>query len=156
MIACVLRANTRFRIIRHVAVVRTSQDVRDRRGYGLCRLVQPGAERELLAALRARLGKDSVLFSRVGMGKQDARRRGDHSSRRAIVEARERKRQVVQLIIRGLTWGGIAQQLGTGDESTARKAFDRAIKRFPPADVELPRKLQSAAWLSRSLCGRQS
>jgi hypothetical protein len=30
-----------------------------------------------------------------------------------------------------------------GDESTARKAFNRAIKRFPPADVELLRKLQS-------------
>jgi hypothetical protein len=68
---------------------------------------------------------------------------GDHSSRRAIVAARERERQVVQLVIRGLTWGEIARQLGMGDESTARKAFNRAIKRFPPADVELLRKLQS-------------
>src|SRR5216683_7338867 len=68
---------------------------------------------------------------------------GDHSSRGAIVAARERERQVVQLVIRGLTWGEIARQLGMGDESTARKAFNRAIKRFPPADVELLRKLQS-------------
>jgi hypothetical protein len=59
------------------------------------------------------------------------------------VAARERERQVVQLVIRGLTWGEIARQLGMGDESTARKAFNRAIKRFPPADVELLRKLQS-------------
>jgi hypothetical protein len=68
---------------------------------------------------------------------------GDHSSRGAIVAARERERQVVQLAIRGLGWGEIARQLGMGDESTARKAFNRAIKRFPPADVELLRKLQS-------------
>jgi hypothetical protein len=68
---------------------------------------------------------------------------GDHSSRAAIVAARERERQVVQLVIRGLAWGEIARQLGMGDESTARKAFNRAIKRFPPADVELLRKLLS-------------
>jgi hypothetical protein len=59
------------------------------------------------------------------------------------VAARERERQVVQLVIRGLAWGEIARQLGMGDESTARKAFNRAIRRFPPADVELLRKLQS-------------
>ena len=68
---------------------------------------------------------------------------GDHSSRGAIVAARERERQVVQLVIRGLAWGEIARQLGMGDESTARKAFNRAIKRIPAKDVELLRKLQS-------------
>jgi hypothetical protein len=68
---------------------------------------------------------------------------GDHSSRGAIVAIRERERQVVQAVIRGLTFGEIARQLGMGDESTARKAFNRAIKRFPPSDVELLRKLQS-------------
>jgi hypothetical protein len=59
------------------------------------------------------------------------------------VAIRERERQVVQAVIRGLTFGEIARQLGMGDESTARKAFNRAIKRFPPSDVELLRKLQS-------------
>jgi hypothetical protein len=59
------------------------------------------------------------------------------------VAARERERQVVQLVIRGLAWGEIARQLGMGDESTARKAFNRAIKRIPAKDVELLRKLQS-------------
>jgi hypothetical protein len=68
---------------------------------------------------------------------------GDHSSRVAIVAARECERQVVQLVIRGLAWGKIARQLGMGDESTARKAFNRAIKRIPTKDVELLRKLQS-------------
>lgn len=37
----------------------------------------------------------------------------------------------------------IAHQPGMGDESPARKAFNRAIKRFPPADVKLLRKLHS-------------
>jgi FixJ family two-component response regulator len=68
---------------------------------------------------------------------------GDHSSRRAIVATRERERQVVQLVIRGLAWREIARQLGMGDESTARKAFNRAIKRIPAKDVDLLRKLQS-------------
>ena len=49
----------------------------------------------------------------------------------------------MQLVIRGLAWGEIARQLGMGDESTARKAFNRALKRIPAKDVELLRKLQS-------------
>jgi hypothetical protein len=68
---------------------------------------------------------------------------GDHSSRGAIAAARERERQVVQLAIRGLNWGEIARQLGMGDESTARKAFERAVKRIPKKDVEMLRTLQS-------------
>jgi hypothetical protein len=68
---------------------------------------------------------------------------GNHSSREMIVQARERERQVVQLFIRGLTWLEIARQLGYGEESGARKAFARAVKRIPPKDVEVLRKLQS-------------
>jgi hypothetical protein len=70
-------------------------------------------------------------------------RGGKHSSREMIVQARERERQVVQLFIRGLTWLEIARQLGYGEESGARKAFARAVKRIPPKDVEVLRKLQS-------------
>jgi hypothetical protein len=65
---------------------------------------------------------------------------GDRHSREAKVAARER--QVVQLYIRGLTWGEIARQLSLNGESGARMAFNRAIKRIPPADVELLRKLE--------------
>ena len=36
----------------------------------------------------------------------------------------------------------IARQLGM-DESGVRRAYDRVLKRIPPADVELLRKLQS-------------
>lgn len=68
---------------------------------------------------------------------------GNHKSREMIVQARERERQVVQLFIRGLTWIEIGRQLGYGDESGARRAFNRAVKRIPPKDVELLRKLQS-------------
>src|ERR1700737_438227 len=60
-----------------------------------------------------------------------------------IVQARERERQVVQLYIRGLTWVEIARQLGWSDESGARHAFNRAVKRFPAKDVKLLRDLQS-------------
>jgi hypothetical protein len=68
---------------------------------------------------------------------------GNHSSREMIVQARQREQQVVQLFIRGLTWLEIARQLGYGEESGARKAFTRAVKRFPAKDVELLRNLQS-------------
>jgi AraC-like DNA-binding protein len=64
----------------------------------------------------------------------------DRHSREARVAAYERERQVVQLYIRGLTFAEIARQLGMQDHSGASKAFKRAIKRIPPADVELLRK----------------
>lgn len=67
---------------------------------------------------------------------------GNRNSREAIVQARERERQVVQLYIRGLTWMEIARQLGLKGESGARMAFDRAVKRIPKADIELMRKLE--------------
>ena len=67
---------------------------------------------------------------------------GNRMSREAIVQARERERQVVQLFIRGGTWLEIARQLGFSGESGARMAFNRALKRIPPADVQLMRKLE--------------
>jgi DNA-binding CsgD family transcriptional regulator len=67
---------------------------------------------------------------------------GNRVSPEAILQARERERQVVQLFLRGLSWMEIGRQLAV-NESTVRKAFDRAVKRIPPKDVELLRKLQS-------------
>ena len=67
---------------------------------------------------------------------------GNRRSREAIVAARERERNVVQLYIRGLTWFEIARQLQLTGESGARAAFNRAIKRIPKGDVELLRKLE--------------
>ena len=67
---------------------------------------------------------------------------GNRRSRGAIVAARERERNVVQLYIRGLTWFEIARQLQLTGESGARAAFNRAIKRIPKGDVELLRKLE--------------
>lgn len=56
--------------------------------------------------------------------------------------AREASGKVVQLYIRGLIWGEIARQFGLNGEPGARMAFNRAIKRIPPADVEVFRKLE--------------
>ena len=67
---------------------------------------------------------------------------GNRRSREAIVATHERERQVVQAYIRGMTWLEIGRQLGMSDRG-AQKAFDRAVKRIPPKDVELLRKLQS-------------
>ena len=69
-------------------------------------------------------------------------RGGDHTSNAATVAARERERQVVQLYARGANFVAIGRQLGV-DESTARKAFNRAVKRIPKADVETLRKLET-------------
>jgi hypothetical protein len=69
-------------------------------------------------------------------------RGGNRLSREAIVAAHERERQAVQLFIRGLSWLEIGRQLGMSDRG-AQKAFERAVKRIPPKDAELLRKLQS-------------
>jgi hypothetical protein len=60
----------------------------------------------------------------------------------AVVQARERERQVLQLFLRGLHWVEIGRQLGMTDMG-AIKAFDRATKRIPTKDAEMLRKLQS-------------
>jgi hypothetical protein len=67
---------------------------------------------------------------------------GNRRSREAIVATHERERQVVQVYIRGMTWFEIGRQLGMSYRG-AQKAFDRAVKRILPKDVELLRKLQS-------------
>ncbi len=67
---------------------------------------------------------------------------GDHSSRAATLAARERERNVVELCLRGATFEQIGRQLNM-DRSTAYKAWDRALKRLPKADVEALRKAQS-------------
>ncbi len=54
----------------------------------------------------------------------------------------ERERSVVQLYIRGLTWLEIARQLGLETEGGALHVFHRAVKRMPPGDVELMRKME--------------
>ena len=56
--------------------------------------------------------------------------------------ARERERNVVELCLRGATFEQIGRQLNM-DRSTAYKAWDRALKRLPKADVEALRKAQS-------------
>ena len=60
----------------------------------------------------------------------------------AIVQARERERQVLQLFLRGLAWVEIGRQLGMTSMG-AIKAFDRATRRIPSKDAEMLRKLQS-------------
>jgi hypothetical protein len=67
---------------------------------------------------------------------------GNRRSREAIVTAHERERQVVQCYLRGMTWIEIGRQLEMTDVG-ARKAFDRAIKRILPHDVELLRQLEA-------------
>jgi len=67
---------------------------------------------------------------------------GDHSSRAATFAARERERNVVELCLRGATFEQIGRQLNI-DRSTAYKAWDRALKRLPKADVEAMRKMES-------------
>ena len=67
---------------------------------------------------------------------------GDHSSRSATFAARERERNVVELCLRGATFEQIGRQLNI-DRSTAYKAWQRALKRLPAADVEALRKAQS-------------
>jgi DNA-binding NarL/FixJ family response regulator len=66
---------------------------------------------------------------------------GDHSSRAATLAARERERNVVELCLRGATFDQIGRQFNI-DRSTAYKAWDRALKRLPKADVEALRKAQ--------------
>src|ERR1700746_1388308 len=60
----------------------------------------------------------------------------------AIVQARERERQVLQLFLRGLAWVEIGRQLGMTSMG-AIKAFDRATRRIPTRDAGMLRKLQS-------------
>ena len=67
---------------------------------------------------------------------------GDHSSRSATFATRERERNVVELCLRGATFEQIGRQLNI-DRSTAYKAWQRALKRLPSADVETLRKTQS-------------
>ena len=67
---------------------------------------------------------------------------GDHSSRSATFAARERERNVVELCLRGATFEQSADN-STIDRSTAYKAWQRALKRLPSADVETLRKTQS-------------
>jgi hypothetical protein len=67
---------------------------------------------------------------------------GDHSSRAATLAARERERNVVELCLRGATFEQIGRQLNI-DRSTAYKAWGRALKRLPKADVEAMRKMES-------------
>jgi FixJ family two-component response regulator len=67
---------------------------------------------------------------------------GNRKSHEAIVQARERERQVLELFLRGLNWAQIGRQLGMSDRG-AMKAFDRAFKRLPAKDVEKLRALQS-------------
>jgi FixJ family two-component response regulator len=50
--------------------------------------------------------------------------------------------QVIQLVIRGLSYREIGRQLGV-NESAVRKAYTRALKRIPPGEVVELRKLQS-------------
>jgi hypothetical protein len=67
---------------------------------------------------------------------------GDHSSRSATFAARERERNGVELCLRGATFEQIGRQLNI-ERSTAYKAWQRALKRLPNADVETLRKAQS-------------
>jgi hypothetical protein len=71
---------------------------------------------------------------------------GQHGGHRknpeAIVQARERERQVLQLFLRGLAWVEIGRQLGM-TANGAMQAFNRATGRFPTKDVEMLRNLQS-------------
>lgn len=67
---------------------------------------------------------------------------GQRQTREAIVAQHDRERQVVQLFMRGLAWAEIGRQLNMSGWGV-KKAFDRAVKRIPPKDVELLRKLQS-------------
>jgi hypothetical protein len=60
----------------------------------------------------------------------------------AIVQARDRERQVLQLFLRGLSWVEIGRQLGITDKG-ASLAFDRAFKRIPAKDAEKLRTLQA-------------
>jgi DNA-binding CsgD family transcriptional regulator len=76
---------------------------------------------------------------------------GDHSSRTATFAARERERNVVELCPRGATFEQIGRQLNI-ERSTAYKAWQRALKRMPTADVETLRKAQSERLLVSS-CG---
>ena len=62
-------------------------------------------------------------------------------SREAIVAAHERERQSVQLFIRGLSWFKIGRNVSMSARD-AQKAFERALKRIPPKDVDVLRKLQ--------------
>jgi len=55
---------------------------------------------------------------------------------------RERERNIVALSVRGGTFAQIARQLGL-DESTVRKAWHRALKRWPKPDVEAMRLMAS-------------
>jgi FixJ family two-component response regulator len=68
---------------------------------------------------------------------------GNRLSPEAILLARERERQVLQLFIRRLTFTEIAKQLGLADHTSTRRVFERAAKRIPKKDLELLRKLQS-------------
>ena len=67
---------------------------------------------------------------------------GNRLSREAIIQARERERQALQLFLRGLTWAEIGRQLGMTDKG-AIQAFNRGFKRLPAKDVEKLRILQS-------------
>ena len=67
---------------------------------------------------------------------------GNRVSGAAQHEAREREHQVIQLVIRGLSYREIGRQLGV-NESAVRKAYTRAVKRIPPGEVVELRKLQS-------------
>jgi hypothetical protein len=68
-------------------------------------------------------------------------RGGNRMSREAIVAAHERERQSVQLFIRGLSWFKIGRNVSMSARD-AQKAFERALKRIPPKDVDVLRKLQ--------------
>jgi DNA-binding CsgD family transcriptional regulator len=59
---------------------------------------------------------------------------GNRKSPEAIVQARDRERQVLELFLRGLNWAQIGRQLGMSDMG-AIKAFDRAFKRIPAKDA---------------------
>ncbi len=60
----------------------------------------------------------------------------------AIVLARQREQQVLQLFLRGLGWMEIGRQLGI-NESAVRKAFDRGFGRIPRKEVDKMRTFQS-------------
>jgi DNA-binding NarL/FixJ family response regulator len=67
---------------------------------------------------------------------------GDHSSRRAIFEARERERKIVELVLRGATYEQVGRQLNI-HPSTVCKAWQRAMTRLPKSDIEAMRTMQS-------------
>jgi DNA-directed RNA polymerase specialized sigma subunit len=99
-------------------------------------------DNQIGAAKSSTMGADRAKSSSNREQFEQMTRGGNRLSREAILAAHERERQCVQLFIRGLSWLEIGRQLGISDVG-ARKAFDRAVKRIPPKDAELLRKLQS-------------